>query len=102
MDVVRSAGLGSRGRNDSGRVGHNMRFKVDPVEPGSGKIVLLSQHVLDSARRAGFHWLADAFWRAGWDVTFVTTGISQPRSCAVTRALPRAIHGARQSRLRRD
>jgi 2-beta-glucuronyltransferase len=33
--------------------------------------------VLDSPRRAGFHWLADAFWAARWDVTFVTTGISR-------------------------
>lgn len=41
-----------------------------------GRIVFLSNHVLDSPRRAGFHWLADAFWKARWDVTFVTTGIS--------------------------
>lgn len=38
--------------------------------------MFLSNHVLDSPRRAGFHWLADAFWKARWDVTFVTTGIS--------------------------
>ena len=32
--------------------------------------------MLNSPRRAGFHWLADSFWKGGWDVTFVTTGIS--------------------------
>lgn len=42
----------------------------------AGRVVFLSYHVLDSPRRAGFHWLADAFWAARWDVTFVTTGIS--------------------------
>ncbi len=41
-----------------------------------GRVVFLSNHVLNSPRRAGFHWLADAFWTAKWDVTFVTTGIS--------------------------
>ena len=26
--------------------------------------------------KAGFHWLADAFWRNGWDVTFFTESLS--------------------------
>lgn len=41
-----------------------------------GRVVFLSQHVLDSARRAGFHWLAHSFWAKGWEVTFVTTAVS--------------------------
>lgn len=40
------------------------------------RVVLISYHYLGSERRAGFHWLADAFWRMGWDVTFVTAPIS--------------------------
>jgi 2-beta-glucuronyltransferase len=39
-------------------------------------VVLVSNHYLESRRKAGFHWLADAFWRAGWDVLFVTESIS--------------------------
>ncbi len=42
-----------------------------------GRVVFLSYHLLDSPRRAGFHWLADAFWAARWDVIFVTTAISR-------------------------
>lgn len=41
------------------------------------KVVLLSYHYLESKRRAGFHWLADAYWRMGWDVVFVTAPISR-------------------------
>jgi 2-beta-glucuronyltransferase len=40
------------------------------------RVVLVSGHYLGSKRRAGFHHLADAYWRAGWDVTFVTAPIS--------------------------
>ena len=39
-------------------------------------MVLFSGHYLGSKRRAGFHHLADAYRRAGWDVTFVTAAIS--------------------------
>lgn len=39
-------------------------------------IVLISAHYCKSKRRAGFHWLAQAFWEQGHSVTFVTTGIS--------------------------
>ena len=39
-------------------------------------VVLISGHYLGSKRRAGFHHLADAYRRAGWDVTFVTAAIS--------------------------
>jgi 2-beta-glucuronyltransferase len=69
--------------NDGHRAGKSRRGnagaagpKVDVTPLRQGRVVFLSNHVLDSARRAGFHWLADAFWTGGWDVTFVTTGIS--------------------------
>lgn len=39
--------------------------------------VLVSGHYHGSRRRAGFHWLAEAFERLGWDGTFVTVGFSQ-------------------------
>src|ERR1700761_2356085 len=41
------------------------------------RVVLISGHYLGSKRRAGFHHLADAYWRLGWDVTFVTAAISR-------------------------
>lgn len=45
--------------------------------PGTDRrVVLISGHYLGSKRRAGFHHLAEAYWRAGWDVTFVTAHIS--------------------------
>jgi 2-beta-glucuronyltransferase len=40
------------------------------------RVVLVSGHYLRSKRKAGFHWLADAWHRAGWDVTFATVGLS--------------------------
>jgi 2-beta-glucuronyltransferase len=42
----------------------------------SRRVVLVSGHYLGSKRRAGFHHLAQAYWDAGWDVTFVTAAIS--------------------------
>jgi len=30
------------------------------------RVVLVSGHYFESRRRAGFHWLAEAYWRAGW------------------------------------
>ena len=41
------------------------------------RVVLISGHYLGSKRRAGFHHLAEAYWRLGWDVTFVTAAISR-------------------------
>ena len=40
------------------------------------RVVLVTGHYLQSTRRAGFHWLADAYWRAGWEVLFFTAAIS--------------------------
>ena len=40
------------------------------------RVILISGHYLQSKRRAGFHHLAEAYWRAGWEVTFVTAPIS--------------------------
>lgn len=40
------------------------------------RIVLFSYHYYQSQRRAGFHWLADAFWQQGWEVVFVTAPVS--------------------------
>jgi 2-beta-glucuronyltransferase len=40
------------------------------------EVVLFSEHVYESGRRAGFHWLADAYLDAGWRITFVTAGVS--------------------------
>jgi 2-beta-glucuronyltransferase len=40
------------------------------------KAILISGHYWGSKRKAGFHWLADALARAGWDVAFFTAPIS--------------------------
>ena len=36
------------------------------------KVTLITCHTPFSARKAGFHWLANSFRRKGWDVNFVT------------------------------
>jgi 2-beta-glucuronyltransferase len=40
------------------------------------RVILVTAHYLESRNKAGFHWLADAFWRGGWDVTFFTESLS--------------------------
>src|SRR5215470_13217804 len=40
------------------------------------RVVLVTGHYLESKRQAGFHWLADAYWRAGWEVICFTSAIS--------------------------
>jgi len=46
------------------------------VNPKPKRVLLITGHYFDSKRKAGFHWLAEAYWRAGWEVIFVTTAIS--------------------------
>lgn len=41
-----------------------------------GNVLLISGHLWKSPRRAGFHHLATAFHRMGWNVVFVTVAIS--------------------------
>ena len=40
------------------------------------RVVLVTGHYWYSKRRAGFHWLADAFQRLGWEVLFFTASLS--------------------------
>ena len=40
------------------------------------RVVLITNQYCESKNKAGFHWLADAFWRAGWEVLFFTESIS--------------------------
>lgn len=40
------------------------------------RVVFITSHYLRSDHKAGFHWLAEAFWRRGWHVTFFTESIS--------------------------
>lgn len=47
---------------------------MNPNQPK--RVVLITGHYFASERKAGFHWLAEAFWQAGWEVIFVTTAIS--------------------------
>jgi 2-beta-glucuronyltransferase len=46
------------------------------VPAATRRVILVSGHYLGSKRRAGFHHLAEAYWRLCWDVTFVTAAIS--------------------------
>jgi 2-beta-glucuronyltransferase len=40
------------------------------------RVALISGHYLRSKRQAGFHHLARAYWRLGWEVAFITAPIS--------------------------
>jgi 2-beta-glucuronyltransferase len=40
------------------------------------RVILVSWLIFNSKRKAGFHWLADAFWKMGWDVVFVTAPLA--------------------------
>ena len=40
------------------------------------RVVLITGHYWNSKRKAGFHWLADALWRQGWEVVFLTAALS--------------------------
>ena len=40
-------------------------------------VVLFSYHYFGSRSKAGFHWLAEAYSRLGWDVVFATAPISR-------------------------
>jgi 2-beta-glucuronyltransferase len=40
------------------------------------KVILVTGHYFQSKRKAGFHWLAEAFWHLGWEVFFMTAPIS--------------------------
>jgi 2-beta-glucuronyltransferase len=55
---------------------HTGGHDTAPMAEASRRVVLFSGHYLGSKRRAGFHHLADAYWRIGWEVTFVTAAIS--------------------------
>lgn len=41
------------------------------------KITFITYHHWKSKRRAGFHWLADAFYNLGYEVVFITGAISR-------------------------
>jgi 2-beta-glucuronyltransferase len=40
------------------------------------RVVFVTSHYLRSDHKAGFHWLAESFWRRGWHATFFTESIS--------------------------
>jgi len=40
------------------------------------RVIFITGHHIGSKRRANFHWLADAFWRADYEVIFFTCWIS--------------------------
>lgn len=56
------------------------RASPAPLEMTRGRkcVVLVTGHYCASRRKGGMHWIADAFWRAGWDVVFFTDSVSWP------------------------
>lgn len=40
------------------------------------RVVFVTSHYLESRRKAGFHFLAESLWQAGWHVLFFTESIS--------------------------
>ncbi|HKJ93963.1 MAG TPA: hypothetical protein VJ957_12410 [Longimicrobiales bacterium] len=42
------------------------------------RAVFITPHYWASHRRGGVHWIADAFRRAGWEIVFLTSGMSWP------------------------
>ncbi len=44
--------------------------------PPMSRIVLVTAQYLRSRHKAGFHWLAEAYWQGGWDVVFFTESLS--------------------------
>jgi len=55
------------------------------------RVTLITQHYLQSKRKAGFHWLANAFWEAGWDVLFFTCYVSWFSWLRGARRFPRNV-----------
>lgn len=55
---------------------HTAAHDTSAMPSTTHSAVLISGHYFGSKRRAGFHHLAHAYWRLGWDVTFVTAAIS--------------------------
>ena len=41
----------------------------------SMRVILISPHHINSRRRAGFHWIANAFAKINWEIVFVTAPI---------------------------
>src|SRR5437870_1960405 len=50
---------------------------LSPSIMSAKRVVLVNGHIYTSTRRAGLHWLADAYHDAGWDVLFCTAGLSR-------------------------
>jgi len=54
-------------------------------------VVLITQHYLSSKRKAGFHWLANAYHQHGWEVVFFTCYISPISFLRGERRFPRPL-----------
>ena len=51
-------------------------WRVDLARNIVKRVVFITSHYLESAGKAGFHHLAESFWRAGWQVLFFTESVS--------------------------
>lgn len=55
------------------------------------RVILISEHYYNSKRKAGFHFIADEFWKSGWEVIFVTNYVSWLSLLRGERRFPRDI-----------
>jgi 2-beta-glucuronyltransferase len=60
----------------SPRGGAASRASQEDEDAPMKRVVLITNQFYESKNKAGFHFLADAFWNAGWDVLFFTESIS--------------------------
>lgn len=54
-------------------------------------VILISEHYYSSKRKAGFHFIADEFWKKGWSVIFVTNYVSWLSFLRGERRFPKEI-----------
>ncbi len=63
------------------------------------RVFFVTGHYFESKRKAGLHWLAEAYWRAGWEVIFFTSAISWlswlHRNHRMAYPIPREAHQLR-------
>src|SRR6186713_2455760 len=58
-----------------GRIAHTRRMAAAP--PASRRVVFITSKYWKATSKVGFHFLAQSFARAGWDVLFITTHLSR-------------------------
>jgi 2-beta-glucuronyltransferase len=66
-----------------GCIAHTRRMAAAP--PASRRVVFITSKYWKATSKVGFHFLAQSFARAGWDVLFITTHLSRLAAALGTR-----------------